>query len=169
MFIKLLLTFLLCLNISCNKELSPENRYNPTLQEQVDLLKSIIESNSILIEELDHTIGFLKEQLKTDNKALYDFLVEYIESLETQLESSENQVFDALARITALEMNINISSIIDPCGNSPGLDEILLVLEDNSVLAWYKHLGFALLANGSYVTTDRQKCRFTVFNGVVTY
>jgi hypothetical protein len=58
--------------------------------------------------------------------------------------------------------------IVDPCGDGPGADEVVLILDDGRVLAWYKDLGFSLLyENTAYQTTDAQKCNFTVMGGEV--
>lgn len=55
-----------------------------------------------------------------------------------------------------------IMDSIDPCGDGPGPDEILLVLSDGSIVAWYKDLGLSYLEPGTYQTTDAQACVFTV-------
>lgn len=56
-----------------------------------------------------------------------------------------------------------ILATLDPCGDDPGhVDEILLVI-DGGVIAWYKNKGLTLLApNVNYVTTDHQKCQFSI-------
>lgn len=63
----------------------------------------------------------------------------------------------------------SVINIIDPCGDSGnGPDEILLVMEDGSIIAWYKNLGLSVLTQGvTYVTTDSQRCRFRVLNGTI--
>lgn len=55
---------------------------------------------------------------------------------------------------------------IDPCGDDPGhVDEILLFLNDGTIVAWYKNKGLAILEVGIvYVTTDHQKCMFGITN-----
>lgn len=59
-----------------------------------------------------------------------------------------------------------ITSIIDPCGDMPGqFDEILLRLADNTLIAYFEDGNRRFLGSlgpGSYITTDRQQCRFTV-------
>lgn len=58
--------------------------------------------------------------------------------------------------------------VIDPCGDGPGVDEVLLQFNDGLILAWYKDLGFSVLTEGNnYQTTDAQKCKFTILNGEV--
>lgn len=54
-------------------------------------------------------------------------------------------------------------TIIDPCGDGPGADEVLLVYSGGRVVAWYFNIGLVeLTANVAYVTTDAQHCRFSV-------
>ncbi len=67
-----------------------------------------------------------------------------------------------------------IIKIIDPCGPSTsGYDEILLCLNNGSLMAYfengiYRHL--SIIPAGAYVTTDEQKCRFDVLtNGNIKY
>lgn len=62
-----------------------------------------------------------------------------------------------------------IVGYIDPCGDSPGVDEVLFVLSDGRMAAWYKNVGLVILEDGTYQTTDKQKCVFTISNNGVTY
>ena len=64
----------------------------------------------------------------------------------------------------------SIVNIIDPCGDGNGPDEILLVLDNGQVVAWYSNLGLTVLQpNELYQTTDTQRCKFRVdMNGNVT-
>lgn len=57
---------------------------------------------------------------------------------------------------------------IDPCGDGPGPDEILLILDDGRFAAWYLNLGLVILGDGSWVTTDSQACHFTISDNGTT-
>jgi hypothetical protein len=62
----------------------------------------------------------------------------------------------------------SLIEIVDPCGDGPGVDEILIKLDDGSFLAWYQDLGLTILAeNTQYRTTDNQRCKFEIVNGEV--
>jgi hypothetical protein len=68
----------------------------------------------------------------------------------------------------------SIVAVIDPCGDSPNeFDEVIIRLADNSLIAYFEDGGKRFLASipaGSYQTTDRQKCNFTVnANMTVTF
>jgi hypothetical protein len=56
-----------------------------------------------------------------------------------------------------------ISEVLDPCGDGPGADEVVLVFATGEWIAWYSGLGLSILApGGSYQTTDQQACTFSV-------
>ncbi len=55
-----------------------------------------------------------------------------------------------------------IVEVIDPCGDSPGVDEVLLRLADGRIAAWYFGVGLFILEPGTYTTTDSQQCVFEV-------
>lgn len=61
-----------------------------------------------------------------------------------------------------------VLSVVDPCGDGPGVDEVLIVLQDGLYLAWYKKVGLSVLLDGvTYITTDYQRCKFKIVDGVV--
>lgn len=64
----------------------------------------------------------------------------------------------------------SIVNVVDPCGDGTGPDEVLLVLDNGQVVAWYQSLGLSVLQpNQRYITTDHQRCEFQVdVNGNVT-
>ena len=62
----------------------------------------------------------------------------------------------------------NLVALIDPCGDGPGEDEILIETDTGQFIAWYRNLGLVLLTeNVNYITTDSQKCKFKIVNGQV--
>lgn len=59
----------------------------------------------------------------------------------------------------------SIIEIIDPCGDSPGYDEVLLRLADGSLVVYFEQGSNRFLTEltpGTYQTTDSQRCVFTV-------
>ncbi len=56
----------------------------------------------------------------------------------------------------------SIAEIIDPCGATPGVNEILLKLGNGKYVAWYQSVGNVVLPPGSYHTTDASSCPFTI-------
>lgn len=58
-----------------------------------------------------------------------------------------------------------LTGVVDPCGDGTGPDEVLLMMADGSVVAWYQGLGMSILnENTNYTTTDAQQCRFKIVN-----
>lgn len=61
----------------------------------------------------------------------------------------------------------NVVEIIDPCGPSGGFDEVLLVLADGSIVAYFSGVGgflTVLTCDQNYITTDNQACPFLLDN-----
>lgn len=66
--------------------------------------------------------------------------------------------------------NDAIIEVIDPCGPNPdGPDEVLFRLSSGEIVAWYKNLGLSVLGDGSYITTDNQRCYFSIHNNITTW
>jgi len=93
------------------------------------------------------------------------------QSTVANLQLELNQVLAELAvqqaQIQGLSDNLQIQRIIDPCGNGPGFDEVLLET-DLGLLAFFEQGSnrfLAILTDGAYVTTDAQHCHFTVIGG----
>ena len=64
----------------------------------------------------------------------------------------------------------NVLTVLDPCGDGAGHDELILVLDGDIYLAWLKNVGIVELQEGvRYRTTDRQKCHFELDNGELVY
>lgn len=66
----------------------------------------------------------------------------------------------------AAPTDYTVVGLIDPCGDSPGYDEILLRLANGQLMAHYAGGGnlqfLTVIGPGSYSTTDSQACAFTV-------
>lgn len=63
-----------------------------------------------------------------------------------------------------------IIEVIDPCGPNPdGPDEVLFRLSSGEIVAWYKNLGLSVLGDGNYITTDNQRCYFSIHNNITTW
>lgn len=59
----------------------------------------------------------------------------------------------------------SVVELINPCGDGPGFDEVLLRLANGSIIAHYADGNKQFLATigpGNYVTTDGQSCHFTI-------
>lgn len=59
----------------------------------------------------------------------------------------------------------SVTEVVDPCGDGPGFDEVLLRMSNGQLLAHYTngHYQFlTIVAPGHYSTTDQQECHFTI-------
>lgn len=69
---------------------------------------------------------------------------------------------------------LSIAEVIDPCGDGPGEDEVLIVFSDKSVLAYFETAKSGILSlleeNKTYITTDQQRCKFHIIDGeIISY
>jgi len=75
-------------------------------------------------------------------------------------------------QLLELQSNHNVTSLIDPCGDGPGYDEIFLRTSTGKIIASFSdsssgtNTRFAeLTAGGPYQTTDGTHCTFSVVMG----
>jgi len=86
-------------------------------------------------------------------------------TLEGDEISNYNYICDGTNGLNGVD---GIVDLVDPCGDGPGQDEVLIITTSGSVVAWYSGLGLSVLnENQTYVTTDAQSCVFQVVNSQV--
>ena len=80
--------------------------------------------------------------------------------------SSTSFVCDGTNGSDGVDGSSSVVSVLDPCGDEPGHhDELVMVLDDGTYLAWLKNVGIVELLEGVlYRTTDHQRCRFIIDN-----
>lgn len=67
---------------------------------------------------------------------------------------------------------MNIHSFVDPCGNGPGFDEIVIKTVGGQFIALGKqgnNFFLQLLSNGNYTTRDQQSCNYTISGSNITW
>lgn len=66
-----------------------------------------------------------------------------------------------------------VTELVDPCGDGPGFDEVILRLGNGSLMAHYAGGGnlqfLTVIGDGNYVTTDNQSCNFSIASGIVSW
>lgn len=81
-------------------------------------------------------------------------------------DGTEVEVQDGVNGSNGLDGQDAIVSVIDPCGDAPNiLDEVIFRLNNNSLMVYFESGSkryLTLLEPGTYITTDNQKCVFTV-------
>lgn len=119
--------------------------------------------------ELEHRVSVLEQQILTLEQNL-----EYVQNLagsnESDIRELELSIQELEASLAEAQTGLRVTDIIDPCGDYPGhYDEVLLQLSDGSIVAYFKESGsrefLAVLGNGNFQTTDRQKCNFSIASG----
>lgn len=131
--------------------------------------------------KLEDRVTALEQQM-IDLETSISNLINYIELVitdnENDINNVQNQIDLLVVQLAALQTNLSITEIIDPCGDGVGYDEVVLRLSDGSLIA-YMEVGqgqgiqkrfLAVLTPGNYITTDQQACVFTVdSNGDLSY
>lgn len=122
----------------------------------------------------------LQSQIDVNTNEILDLQSE-LNSLNANQTLLQNQINSVQANVTTLMIQIlnvtnstNVTSIVDPCGNGPGFDEVLLKMSDGKYVAYFQHGNNRMLTvlqnNSSYQTTDEQICNFSLnSNGVISW
>lgn len=106
-----------------------------------------------------------------------------VNSLMSQMVAVNNALPMLQSNINGLQNQINtinvtistaVVGMVDPCGDGPGFDEVLLKTKDGKYVAYFETGGNRFLTvlqtNTSYQTTDAQHCNFSInSSGVVTW
>lgn len=96
---------------------------------------------------------------------------------ETAITALQTQIENVLLQISVLQGYSNIVSIIDPCGDAPGIiDEVLFKLSDGRVISSFsdnaagQNTRFSVLPEGVQLSvTDGSHCTFKILNGNIAY
>ncbi len=97
-------------------------------------------------------------------------LQDQIDDLKQNQDLIETQIAELNAAIMEIRTQNRVVDYIDPCGDNVGqFDEILLVMSDGSIVAYFETGGNRFLSilpeNGRFTTTDSQRCSFSMVNG----
>lgn len=88
-----------------------------------------------------------------------------ITSLQASIAALQASANAQQAQITTLLTNENVVEFIDPCGDGPGYDEVILKTSSGKYVAYFEsgsNRFLSVLSQGSYQTTDAQACQFTI-------
>lgn len=125
-----------------------------TLQAQIDYNISSINSLQFAITQL---------QLESSSSQAN------INNLQLSVGSLQASTNSLIVQVATLNGYTHITELVDPCGDGPGFDEILLRTTQGYVV--YFEQGsrrmLSLLPDGNYMTTDQQACAFSIVGGVL--
>jgi hypothetical protein len=127
-------------------------------------LAQLTEEDESLKADMISQKNMLQDQLNTlitrDNS--HETEIANMGSLITSLQSNANEV---LVKMAELRTQSKTVEFIDVCGDGPGFDEVLLRLENGTLIRYFEEKGdryLTVLQAGSYKTTDRTNCNFNV-------
>lgn len=152
---KLLFILPMFIFASCGRVESPQELFDfldhDKLENEVDALEK-------RIDELELSVNNLYLQ---------------IDDAESDQDILEQSIALINSNITSLQNNTTVKELIDPCGDNPSkFDEKLLVLSDGTIIAYFEHgnrRGLTDLVDGNYITTDSDRCHFSILNGKVSW
>lgn len=152
------------LNLHCNDRNQDETNDDlDNALKRLDRVEKLLELQSQALSDHSNDLDVIVNDILGQIEALQDkdvLLDSDIADIQSQLDNLENL------------SSLNIAEIIDPCGDNVGhFDEVLLKLNDDTILAYFEHgnrKGLSVLSNGDYETQDDQKCEFSINNGIVT-
>jgi predicted amino acid-binding ACT domain protein len=128
-------------------------------EERISSLESQVDSDIRTINSLSSQL----ENLTTESASLQQLLSSTINGLQGQVTANLTTLANLDSKVSSL--GNTVSEVIDPCGNGPGYDEILMKLSDGTIVAYFESGStrfLSTLEEGGYVTTDSQACPFTV-------
>lgn len=131
------------------------------IMEEIDELKT----NKADKEEMEQRLQELENDLIDIMDTNEAQIVAQIVALENYNLNMQTQINSNLAQIVALQEQDSVVEFIDPCGDGPGFDEVLLKTSSGKLIAYFENGGdrfLTILSPGNFRTTDSQKCNFTV-------
>ena len=162
-----LVLFLAIFSVSCGFK----NAYNDVheLQADVDQLQRENSEQQTEIDALNARLLALESSIAVDIAVLQatdTTLQNQINNMQTAINNQLVQLTTLQASVLQLQAADNVNMLLDPCGNAPGFDEVLLRMTSGKVVAYFESSGKRFLSvltpNQAYVTTDGSNCQFSV-------
>lgn len=163
----------LFLFVSCGKEYVNTTKkqtvykYKPNAEQEQKVLEleSIVLSLLTLVENSELELAELSQNYSDQQST--------IEAIQAQQDAMSILIASNQSRLAELETGLMVVQLIDPCGDSIGqFDEILLKLSDGTIIAYFEHGSkrfLTVVSDGNYRTTDASNCAFSVSNGEVSW
>jgi hypothetical protein len=154
------------LDLSCGEE--NDDKFN-NIQTELDKLHALIQANRDLININQTNIN----TVDADLSLIINDLQVTLNTVQSQASVNAVDIValqNAISDVEAMQAN-GVVEVIDPCGDMAGeFDEIILRLNSGEHVAYFESGGkrfLSVLGNGSFQTTDKQKCNFSIVNGVL--
>lgn len=151
---------------SCGKDLrrmigADYNNKTNRIEKDQDSLEQRVLILENQVNDLILDINLVQDQIET----LEDADADLLNSINAVQNSLQLQINNVVADIAQLEMQESIVEFVDPCGNGPGYDEVLLKTSTGKLVAYFEsgaNRFLTVLTPGNYRTTDQQACNFQV-------
>ena len=117
------------------------------------------------LNDLERRVDGIEDRLDMYHAALMD-MSDQVNNLDYDQDQLSQTIALNVSNIAALENKTTVKRIIDPCGDSTGnFDESLIELSDGKILGYFEQGSrryITVLPIGNYMTTDAQRCRFSI-------
>ena len=153
---------------------SSQDNANKALAAEVASIKQTLDNLIVdvkFIQSQLETNNVLLTLLRQDINANYD-LIQALEvntiALEDRLNYQQVIINNHQIELANLASEDSVVEYVDPCGNGPGFDEVLLHTRSGKYIAYFEsgpnRFLTVLQPNVNYVTTDQQHCAFKINN-----
>lgn len=147
------------------------------INEQIQILQAMYNDNVSNHYELDAKVDALHaemDSLVVLGTQAYLELRNQQTSLGASISALQASANSTQTQMAALNSNLQIKGLLNPCGDSAGYDEVLVRFSDGSVMAYFETGGkrhLTVLTPGvQYQTTDADSCQFKVnSSGALVY
>lgn len=122
--------------------------------ERLELLEAQIQALDFQFVNMQAQVNLLTQMQQANNV-----------NLSALIQNAQNSANQVLVQLAALQSEQRIVAILDPCGDSPGYDEIILRTNTGKLLAYFEQgpqRFLTIVGTGNYATTDGSSCSFSV-------
>lgn len=173
------------LEMACNSLLGQTDTDNDkrldSLEQRVSTLESDFEMQEMYIYALISQYTVLSDKLEvlelniaelTEQEEQYRFqLISRVNSLTTRMRNVQTGMAAIQAALTVLKAEDSVIGVINPCGETAGYyNEVLMQTRSGKLYAYFENGNnrfLTLLKDGEYRVTDGTGCQFSVQNGQV--
>ena len=141
-----------------------------SLKTTLDMTIKDVQSMQAQVTLNQAMINVLLSNPDIDYSDMINALQEQIDALNQQVSYQQTVINNFQVQLNNLASNDDVFEIYDPCGTSPGFNEVLLKTQSGKYIAYFESTGksdryLTVLQPGyNYQTTDGTKCLFSLDN-----
>lgn len=150
-----------------------EDGFNFLITKDTELQSLLLAQQSATNDELININNQINSVTSQLNVLQTNFNTQ-LTNLANQIITLNSQIVDMNGDLVTLENSLqnSVTEIIDPCGDAPGFDEVILKTKNGKFLAYFENGSkrfLTKLTNGTFMTTDGSSCTFTVSGTNLTF